>query len=722
MGVGAKRGGVYMPNVPVPQAKRNDPEPQRRGDAGHGLTPLKNEFRTNPGFLCDFWDHPLINGPDQNVPLSFTASYKSLKIMVKSKPMSDKCITVPMTKQNKKQKKEGRKEDVPPANMPKLSKEMEDKLKDIKGKLDRFKDKILDKFDKYIIGVELLPAEPPKAMPPVQPPVEGASQKQETQKKEEQKINVLVLVDDSDVQKMTKWELRDKLIAIFDATAKEIDERIQPDPLLLSELWQSCYDAKYDLLRMIAMGAPIYDTGMLGAIKLAEVHKGMVLKKFEKYIVTYVLAGSLVQGKATSSSDVDVWIVIDDTDVKKMTRVELKDKLRAIIIGMGVEAGEITGIKNKINIQVYIITDFWDSLKEANPVIFTLLRDGVPFHDRGIFMPWKQLLKMGKIKPSREAIDLFMSTGDQMLGRVKFKLKDMGMEDIYYAILTPSQAALMMYGIPPPTPRETPDMMREIFVKKEKLLEEKFVGILQKNIDIRKQIEHGDKKELEGKELDELLTNAEKYLERIKRLFKQIEKIKEGEDMHHLYDRVLTIIRDVLKAEGVEEAKDDKVVQLFEDELIVKGKVPNKILRDLNEIVAAKKQYDKRKLAKPDIEKARQGSEALIRFLVEYMQRKRGRELERAKIRVKYGEKYGEVLLLDSNAFIVHNIDAEKPQVSKAPIREDGGLGVTKDSSLEEMEKAVAEKPLPPRVFIKEPIFEKLRDLFGKDVEILVNY
>jgi len=622
-----------------------------------------------------------------------------------------------------KKKKENKKENVPPANMPKLSKEMEDKLKDIKGKLDKFKDKILEKFDKYIIGVELLPPEPPKAVPPVQPPVEGAGapQKQET-KKEEQKINVLVLVDDSDVKKMTKWELRDKLIAIFDATAKEIDEHIQPDPLLLSELWQSCYDAKYDLLRMIAMGAPIYDTGMLGAIKLAEVHKNMVLKKFEKYIVTYVLAGSLVQGKATSNSDVDVWIVIDDTDVKKMTRGELKDKLRAIIIGMGVEAGEITGIKNKINIQVYIITDFWDSLKEANPVIFTLLRDGVPFHDRGIFMPWKQLLKMGKIKPSREAIDLFMSTGDQMLGRVKFKLKDMGMEDIYYAILTPSQAALMMYGIPPPTPRETPEMMRDIFVKKEKLLEEKFVGILQKNIEIRKQIEHGDKKELEGKEVDELLTNAEKYLERIKRLFKQIEKMKEGEDMQNLYDRVLTIIRDVLKAEGVEEAKDDKVVQLFENELIVKGKVPGKILRDLNEIVAAKKQYEKGKLAKSDIEKARQGSEALIRFLIEYMQRKRGRELERAKIRVKYGEKYGEVLLLDSHAFIVHNIDAEKPQVSKAPIREDGGLGITKDSSLEEMEKAIAEKQVPQRVFIKEPIFEKLRDLFGKDVEVMINY
>ena len=153
----------------------------------------------------------------------------------------------------------------------------------------------------------------------------------------------------------------------------EIDKNLSPNVVLLSELWQACFDAKYDMLQTVAMGAPVYDTGMLAAIRIAEVHKTMVLKKFEKYIVSYVLSGSIIRGEATPDSDVDVFIVIDDTDVKKMTRAELKDKLRAIIIGMGMEAGEMTGIPNKINIQVYILTDFWDSLREANPVIFTLI-------------------------------------------------------------------------------------------------------------------------------------------------------------------------------------------------------------------------------------------------------------------------------------------------------------------------------------------------------------
>jgi uncharacterized protein (UPF0332 family)/predicted nucleotidyltransferase len=587
-----------------------------------------------------------------------------------------------------------------------LPKDVQDKLKAIKEKLDKFQKKTLEKFDKYIVGISLMP--PPK-------PVEG-------KKVDKDKISVLVLVDDSDSKRMAKIELRNKLTSIISTMATDIDKNIVPQIVILSELWQNCYDGKYDLLQLIAMSAPIYDTGMLQAIKISEVHKTMVLKKFERYIVSYVLAGSLVQGRATKTSDIDVWIVIDDTDVKKMTRAELKDKLRAIIIGMGIEAGEITKVKNKINIQVYILTDFWDSLKEANPIIFTLLRDGVPFYDRGMFMPWKQLLRIGKIKPSPEAIDMFMNSGEQMLKRVQFKLRDMGMEDIYYAILTPSQAALMMHGVPPPAPKETAELMREIFVKKEKLLEDKYVQILEKNVNLRKEIEHGTKKELLGKEVDELLKDAEKYLKRINRLFTQIEKIREEKDMVNVYDTVVTIIRDVLRLEGIEKVSDIEVVKIFEDELISQGKVPAKFLRVLNDIIKAKKDYDDKKLTKQEVEKVKKDSGVFIKFLVEYIQRKRGRELERTKIRVKHGKRYGEVVLLGEEAFIIHDIDHQEKEISKAKIKPDGSLGTTQKSSLIELEKALSKIEIPPKVFIKEPIFEDLKKLFGKDVEVLINY
>ena len=612
----------------------------------------------------------------------------------------------------------------------KLPKEAQKKLKDIKEKLDKFQAQVIKKFDKYIIGIALLPPKMPEQnthpsmqmpqMPPQIPPQIPPQQPGEIKEVKDQ-INVLVLIDDSDSKKMAKEELKSKLSVIIRDMAKEIDPNLVPQPVILSELWQSCYDGKYDVLQMVAVSAPVFDTGMIAAIKIANLHKEMVLKKFERYIVSYVLAGSLIQGRATDKSDIDVFIVIDDTDVKRMTRAELKDKLRAIIIGMGFEAGTIAGIKNKINIQVYILTEFWDSIREANPIIFTFLRDGVPFYDRGIFMPWKQLLQMGRIRPSSEAIDLYMSTGEQMLNRVKFKMKDIGMEDIFYALLTPTQAAIMLYGVSPPTPKETPEVMRDVFVNK-KLIEENYVKLLEKVVNLRKDLEHGTKKEVTGKEIDELLSEAQGYLKRIDQLFKEIQKVKEEESMLHVYDSIVTMIRDVLKMEGVERVEDSEIVKIFEKELVSQGKIPAKFLRMLNSVIKAKKDYDDKKLTKAEVEKVKKESDTLVKFLVEYMQRKRGRELERAKIRVKHGSKYGEVILLDKEAFIIHDIDSEEKDISKATLLPDGRLGAITKSTLEEFEQALAKTEIPGKVFIKEPIFEDLKNVFGRDVEVLVNY
>jgi uncharacterized protein (UPF0332 family)/predicted nucleotidyltransferase len=609
-----------------------------------------------------------------------------------------------MTKKKKQNTQEKPKAETAPKTFEDLPKETQEKLHNLKSKLETFQQRITDKFKQYIMGVSLLPP----------------NQEAKT-KEEKERINTLVLIDDTESNKLSKDQLKEKLSKIIIEIGKDVDKNITPEIVLLTEVWQSCYDGKNELLQMIAISSPIYDTGMLSAIKIAEIHKSMVIKKFEKYIVSYVLAGSLTQGKATATSDIDVWIVIDDTDVKKMTRVELKDKLRAIIMGMGLEAGEMTGIKNKLNIQVYILTDFWDSLKEANPVIFTLLRDGIPFYDRGIFMPWKNLLAMGKIKPSPEAIDMFMNSGEQMLQRVNLKIKEIGMEDTYWAILTPSQAALMLYGIPPPTPRETPELMSEIFVKKEKLLEEKYVKILKDNIQVRKELEHGSKKEITGKEIDELLKNAHSYLKRIKELFREIETRKQEEGIVHIYDTTTSLLRDAMKLEGIEKVTDTKILKVFEDEMVCSGKIPNKFLRILENIFKAKKDYDTKKITKTEVEKTRKDANEFARFIIEHIQRKRGNELEKAKIRVKHGKKYGEVILLKNKAFIIHDLDKAEKEISTANITKDGNFSNIQKSTIEDLEKAITEEELQSKVFIKEKIFENLKTIFGKDIEILIN-
>ncbi len=582
---------------------------------------------------------------------------------------------------------------------PKLTKEQEKKLADMKKKLDDFSKKAT-KSVKQILGISLLP---PKE-----------------DKKEE--INLLVVVDDRDVSFQEKLKFRDDAFKKIDEIAKTVDKNIKADTILLEELWQNNYDGKHELSALIAQSGIVYDTGMMAGIKIAEVHKSMVIKKFEKYVVSYVLAGSLVQGKATPESDVDVFVVVDDTDVKKMTRYELRERLRGIIVGMATEAGMMTGIKNKLNVQVYILTDFWDGIKEANPVYFTFLRDGIPFYDRGIFMPWKLLLKMGRIKPSPEAIDMHMSSGEQVIKRTQAKLNEIGMEDCFWSTMNPSQAALMLYGLPPPTPKETPDLLREIFVKKEKILEDEYVKILEKIIKTRKELEHDPTSKITGKQIDELLTGAEKYLKRIKKLFDEIQDEKQKESIEKIYENTLTIIRDALKLEGVDKVTESNIKEKFKSTLIESGHMPEKSARKLAAILKAKKDHDANKLTKAEVDKVRRDSQAFLRMVIDFIQAKRGRQIEKTKIRVKHGEKFAEITLLGDVAFMVDDMDAQEKQIQQAKIKENGSLGPAKNASLEDFEKALATVNIPDKVFIKQAIFDDLKKRYGDDSEVLITF
>ncbi len=596
--------------------------------------------------------------------------------------------------------------------------ELKHKLEQLRTKIDQFKDKVLSKFGEYVTGVALLP--------PVDIDKEKRlikeMEKREMSKEEEDELrntlSVLLLVDDSDVKKMTKYELKDKLFKVVDGMAVEVDKNIKPAVKLMSELREDCFDAKYEILQQISLSAIVHDTkDVLKALKVAEIHKTMVLKKFEKYIVSYVAVGSLFRGDARSN-DIDVAVVIDDTDVKKMSRAELRDKLMAIIRGMGYDAGSIAGVKKEFHIQVYILTDFWESIKEASPVIFTFLRDGIPLYDRGIYMPWKLLLTMGRIRPSPEAIDMHMDVGDRLVERAKGKMLGIFAEELYYATLNPSQAALMFYGVPPPTPRETIKLMEDIFVKKEKMLEMKYVTTLAKAFQMFKDIEHAKIKEVTGKQIDEMLVQVSEFLKRIKKLFEQIEKKTEKDRITEFCTTAEHMVQDVLGLEAVKATTADRGLK----QLVDKGKFTQQHLAMFKEILRLKDNY--KKMTKQEIDKVKREGAGFIRLVSDHIQRIRGIELERAKVRVKYGEKFGEILLLNEVAYIVHDLDAkdEEKKFSKAIILPNGGLGQLQDCGFKDVQEAMSHSTLPKKVFIKEKIFEDLRTLFGKDVEILLNY
>jgi len=565
-----------------------------------------------------------------------------------------------------------------------ITTEQKKEMEKTRKELDDFKKKIIKKYP-FTLAIGILP---PQASQKIE---EEESVPEEDCKKKP--IHVVVLIPEEKFKEINK--IKSELVK----DSEVIRQRMWLHVKTPVDVFNYCLDGKYDIVSAIGMSFPLYDKGFLGALRVAAVHKSLVLRKFEKYIISYVIGGSLVRGEAIKTSDVDVFIVIDDTDVKRMPRLELKEKLRNIIYQYILEASELAGVKNKLEPQVYLLTEFWESVKDAHPVIFTFIRDGIPLYDKGTFMPWKLLLKMGKLKPSPEAIDMFMSMSDKVVERVQRNLLDSVVGDIYWGVLTPAQALLMLYGLPPPTHKETITVFRETFVEKEKLLEKKYADILEKIVKIYKDYEHGKIKEIKGEDVDKYVEDFKVYIKRLKELRKQIEKKTQEKTIEEIHKNVFNLLKTIFgnKSESV-------LISKFDSDFIKKGRLPGNYLGILKDIEKSKKDYKKGKVNKHDVENARKNASILINHLIEYNQRQEIAEMQKGKMKLKTKDKTYDLAVTSKEIFLIDSGNISK--ISKDKFVE---------SNVEELTKALSEQK--EKLAIDEKVFEIIKKKIG-DFEI----
>ena len=487
--------------------------------------------------------------------------------------------------------------------IPKTSEKSQKEIEKTKKELEKLKSFIVKKYP-FTQAISILP--------PVS--IKRFIEEEEIPKETEKYMQLYMIVPEDKIKEIPK--IQQEIIKQIDSKNAG-EQKIWLQIKTPQDVWENCLDSKFDLSSAIAMSFPLYDKGILGALRVSEIHKSLVLQKFEKYVVSYVIGGSLVRGEAIKTSDVDVFVIINDTDVKRMPRLELKERLRSIIYQYVGEASALAGVKNKLSPQIYLLTDFWESVKDAHPIIFTFIRDGIPLYDRGTFMPWKALLKMGKLKPSPEAIDMFMSLGDKTVKRAKMALLDIVVQDIFWGVITPSQALLMLYGLPPPNVYETVKEMKRIFVDKEKMLEKKYLNILEEiAIKYYKGYEHEKIKEVSGKEVDKLLKDMELYLKRLKELREQIEKRSGEKTIEQIYQDTFKLLKTMFGNKSQE-----KLIEEFETQMIKKGKLTQQSLRILKDIIVARTAFKKGKLNLHRVDEARKNATILINDLIEYNQR-----------------------------------------------------------------------------------------------------
>lgn len=243
-----------------------------------------------------------------------------------------------------------------------------------------------------------------------------------------------------------------------------------------------------------------------------------VVKMFGTFIKSVVVFGSFARGDISQESDIDLMILIDDASIGLTPEIitfynkELDKMLRQ------------EGSRLKFHVTTASISEFWDSIKRGDPLTIAILREGVPIADAGFFSPIKRLLQQGKIRPTKEAIEL-------SINRAIFHLDDYAIltlnavNALYWSAIEAAHAALMTVGSTPASPKHIIEEMKARLVGKNLATEEDvktFEGLYEE----MKRIIHKQKTEESADEMRYWKEKTSKFVETMKNIADKYKEVQ----------------------------------------------------------------------------------------------------------------------------------------------------------------------------------------------------
>lgn len=318
------------------------------------------------------------------------------------------------------------------------------------------------------------------------------------------------------------------------------------------------------------------------------------LKKHGPLIRSIVLFGSTARGSFRGESDIDIFVIIDDT--RQRITPHLRDQIEDDLDQIAKKSSKQLSMQ-----QPYLLTEFWRLVREGHPIIFNFIREGIPVYDKDIFLPIKRLLQMGEIRPSKEAVEKFIDRAPKRIRRVENAKMYMVVEDCYYAMLESSQAVLMFLGKIPPRPSDAAGEVRRSLVKT-KFLEEKYAKHLEDIIELRKEVEHKRIKSISGELLDSWITKTKAYVNRMQKVIVKIEVIKRENIILKSHSIMSETTVTLLKA--LKKKDTGPLAKAFDTQLVKPGHISDKYLTVFTELERMKRIVKKGKvldLPKQDI-------------------------------------------------------------------------------------------------------------------------
>ena len=304
----------------------------------------------------------------------------------------------------------------------------------------------------------------------------------------------------------------------------------------------------------------------------------LLKEKLGDKVMCVAVYGSVPEGRHTHESDIDTFVVLDDTKLDKDVPDEAKDKIRKKVTKLAKETDD------RITIQYFsFLTDFWDSIRKGEPLIIGVLRKGEPVYDVGVFMPAKRMLERGKISSSEEAVKKRLKMAAAGYKKSDKKMRQSIPHNLEQAIANAGQAPIMYINKTPPNKEDVGKALRELFVEQD-LLEEEYA-------DIAEQIhEFGNKGEkhpedVTAEEVEEHLELTDKFIRRMHKLVSELGGQRKVKDVVDDYKTFLKANVAALKSEGIEPPEDKEDLPDVVDEELDFGEDHRELFERWDEVI-----------------------------------------------------------------------------------------------------------------------------------------
>lgn len=244
--------------------------------------------------------------------------------------------------------------------------------------------------------------------------------------------------------------------------------------------------------------------------KLAQQFSNAILKELGDFLKAVVLFGSAAREAQPSvyERDIDILMIIDDLTM--ILSPEVVQAYRVIT--------EKTAARHskRLHINTLKLSNYWEYVRNGDPIIVNMLREGVPLHDIGIFKPVQMLLYQGRIRPTKESIWSYFSRAPATIASAEWHLLQAAL-DLYWAVIDSAHAALMKVGEIPPSPSHVSSLMTEKLVKPG-LVSSRYAKRMDFFYQLSKKITRREIQRISGKDYELYKQAAEDFINAMKKV------------------------------------------------------------------------------------------------------------------------------------------------------------------------------------------------------------